>query len=194
MKEIAKALLQAQTEMSNPVKGSTNPFFKSKYADLNAVREAVIPTLNKYGIIVLQPMESIEGKNYIKTVLMHESGDHLEGFTEIIYAKQNDAQAQGSGITYARRYGLQSMVCVGADDDDGNSASHPMAKPTTPPSKKEPPKKAEIDDLVKAALGEINKQKDLDGIMEVWKSFPNLQSNKAFKDACTAARKKLEKK
>jgi hypothetical protein len=43
----------------------------------------------------------------------------MESFTEIVFAKQNDAQAQGSGITYARRYGLQSFVCVGADDDDG---------------------------------------------------------------------------
>jgi hypothetical protein len=47
----------------------------------------------------------------------------MESFTEIIYSKTNDAQAQGSGITYARRYGLQSFVCVGADDDDGNKAS-----------------------------------------------------------------------
>jgi hypothetical protein len=50
----------------------------------------------------------------------------MESFTEIIYSKTNDAQAQGSGITYARRYGLQSFVCVGADDDDGNKASTPQ--------------------------------------------------------------------
>ena len=123
MKAIATALLKAQTEMSNPVKGSSNPFFKSKYADLNAVREATIPVLNQNGIVVLQPMVAIEGKNYIKTLFLHDSGESLESLTEIIYAKTNDAQAQGSGITYARRYGLQSLACVGADDDDGNSAS-----------------------------------------------------------------------
>jgi len=55
MKEIATALVKAQKEMSNPKKDATNPFFKSKYADLNAVREAVIPTLNQFGISVLQP-------------------------------------------------------------------------------------------------------------------------------------------
>lgn len=123
MKNIATALVQAQEEMSNPKKGNTNPFFKSKYADLNAVREAVIPTLNSYGISVLQPIVHIDGKNFVKTILLHESGEMLESITEIIYNKQNDAQAQGSGITYARRYGLQSFVCVGADDDDGNKAS-----------------------------------------------------------------------
>ena len=131
MKQIAKALLEAQKEMGNPTKQSKNPFFKSRYADLNSVREAVIPALNAHGISVIQPMVNIDGKNFVKTVLLHESGEVLESFTEIIYAKGNDAQAQGSGITYARRYGLQSMVCVGADDDDGNAASTPQ--PTSTP-------------------------------------------------------------
>ncbi len=121
--EIAKAFIKAQSEMANAVKGTTNPFLKNKYADLNAVREAVIPTLNKHGIAVLQPLVTIEGKNYVKTLLLHESGQTMESLTEVIYARQNDAQAQGSGITYARRYGLQSLVCIGADDDDGNNAS-----------------------------------------------------------------------
>ena len=128
MKEIATALLKAQSEMSNPKKGATNPFFKSKYADLNAIREAVIPTLNKNGITVLQPIVHFEGKNFVKTVLLHESGELLESLTEIIYNKTNDAQAQGSGISYARRYALQSFVCVGADDDDGNKAVQTKAK------------------------------------------------------------------
>lgn len=126
MKNIATALLKAQTEMSNPKKDATNPFFKSKYADLNAVREAVIPILNNNGIVVLQPIKNIEGKNFVCTMLLHETGEMLESFTEIVYNKSNDAQAQGSGITYARRYGLQSFVCVGADDDDGNKASAPV--------------------------------------------------------------------
>ena len=122
MKQIATALLKAQSEMSNPKKGATNPFFKSKYADLNAIREAVIPTLNENGISVLQPIVHVDGKNFVKTILLHESGELMESLTEIIYNKQNDAQAQGSGISYARRYALQSFVCVGADDDDGQKA------------------------------------------------------------------------
>ncbi len=123
MKNIATALVKAQSEMSNPKKGNTNPFFKSKYADLNAVREAVIPILNDNGISVLQPIVHKDGKNFVNTILLHESGELMESFTEIVFSKINDAQAQGSGITYARRYGLQSFVCVGADDDDGNKAS-----------------------------------------------------------------------
>lgn len=131
MKNIATALLKAQSEMSNPKKGATNPFFKSKYADLNAIREAVIPTLNENGISVLQPIVHVDEKNFVKTILLHESGEFLESITEIIYNKQNDAQAQGSGISYARRYALQSFVCVGADDDDGNKAVQQKPNATT---------------------------------------------------------------
>jgi len=134
MKQIATALLKAQSEMSNPKKGATNPFFKSKYADLNAIREAVLPTLNENGISVLQPIVHVDGKNFVKTILLHESGELLDSLTEIIYNKQNDAQAQGSGISYARRYALQSFVCVGADDDDGNNATKTQnqSAPTKP--------------------------------------------------------------
>ncbi len=122
MKNIATALVKAQQEMVTPKKANINPFFKNKYAGLNEVLEAVIPALNNNGIVVLQPMVHLDGKNFVKTVLLHESGETLESFTEIIYNKINDAQAQGSGITYARRYALQSFVSVGADDDDGQKA------------------------------------------------------------------------
>ncbi len=131
MKQIATALLKAQSEMSNPKKESTNPFFKSKYADLNSIREAVIPILNSNGISVLQPIVHQDNKNFVKTILLHESGECLESLTEIIYNKINDAQAQGSGISYARRYSLQSFVCVGADDDDGQKAVQPKPNATT---------------------------------------------------------------
>lgn len=126
---IAVALLAAQSEMGNAKKGSENPYFKSKYADLNAIREVAIPVLNKHGIVVLQPTVHLDGKNFVKTLLLHESGESLESFTEILFSKPNDAQSQGSGITYARRYGLQSFVNIGADDDDGNQASTPAPVP-----------------------------------------------------------------
>jgi len=135
MKLIAKALLDAQKEMGIAKKDSKNPFFKSSYADLNSIREACMPALNNHGIVVLQPTAYIDGKNFIKTILLHDSGESVESLTEIIYSKQNDAQSQGSGITYARRYGLQSLVNVGAEDDDGNKASQPQKQ-----EKKEAPK------------------------------------------------------
>jgi Tfp pilus assembly protein PilZ len=127
MKLIAKALLDAQKEMGNALKDSKNPFFKSTYADLNSIREACMPALNKQGIVVLQPTAFIDGKNFIKTILLHESGESIESLTEIVYSKQNDAQSQGSGITYARRYGLQCIANVGAEDDDGQKSSDPLS-------------------------------------------------------------------
>jgi len=138
MINIAKAFIAAQKEMGNAIKDSKNPFFKSAYADLNSVREACLPALNANGIAVLQPIVQIDGKNFVKTLLLHESGESIEGLTEILFAKQNDPQAQGSGITYARRYGLQSLVNIGAEDDDGNKAAE---KPKSEP-KKEPAKNA----------------------------------------------------
>lgn len=149
--KISAALLKAQTGMGNAIKDSSNPFFKSKYADLNSVREACMPLLNANGISALQPIINKDGKNFVNTILLHESGEFLSSLTEIVFSKQNDAQAQGSGITYARRYGLQSFVNIGADDDDGNKASQPA---------KEKPKEKEHlienSDKFKAALKFMN--------------------------------------
>lgn len=122
MKNIAQALVKAQLEMITPKKGSVNPFFKNKYADLNDVLSAVVPALNNNGIVLLQPLVNIDGKNFVKTVLMHESGEVFESYAEIFCNKQNDAQAYGSGISYARRYSLSSICGIGSEDDDAQKA------------------------------------------------------------------------
>jgi hypothetical protein len=129
MKQIATALIKAQSEMADAKKNAKNPFLKNSYADLNAIREAVIPVLNENKIAVLQPMVEMNGEMYIKTLLLHESGESIESVTKVVISKPNDAQSQGSGITYARRYGLQSLLNVGAVDDDGHSASVQPSKP-----------------------------------------------------------------
>ena len=130
MKEIATALVKAQLEMVAPKKGSVNPFFKNKYADLNDVLSAVVPALNNNGIVLLQPLVNIDGKNFVKTVLMHESGETFESLAEIFCNKQNDAQAYGSGISYARRYSLSSICGIGSADDDGQKAVQPKPNAT----------------------------------------------------------------
>lgn len=120
--KLAAALVKAQSQMGNAVKDSKNPYFKSKYADLNSIREASLPALNANGISVIQPTVYADGKSLVETILLHESGEWISGFTEIVAAKANDPQATGSGISYARRYGLQSMLNVGAEDDDSETA------------------------------------------------------------------------
>lgn len=119
--KLAAALVKSQSEMGNATKDAKNPFFKSKYADLNAIREVSLPVLNKNGISVLQPLTAVDGKQYIETLLLHESGEFISSLTEVIIAKQNDPQAAGSGISYSRRYGLQSILNIGAEDDDSES-------------------------------------------------------------------------
>lgn len=121
---LTKALLLAQRKMGAAVKGAKNPFFRSNYADLPTVMEVVKEPLNEAGILILQPAMNIDGKNFIETVLIHsETGETLISETEVICAKPNDPQAFGAAQTYARRFGLQSMLFIPAEDDDGNIAS-----------------------------------------------------------------------
>ena len=147
MKNLATALVKAQMEMVTPKKTALNPFFKNKYSDLNSILEAVLPAFNNNGIVILQPTCTIEGKNYVKTILMHESGESIESLTEIIFAKQNDAQSQGSGISYARRYGLQSFVSVGSEDDDGQKAVQPRPNATKEVMEKAKTAKATLEQI-----------------------------------------------
>lgn len=119
---LAKAIVSSQAEMTDAVKDSKNPFFKSKYADLNAVREAIMPALTKNKLAVLQPVILLDsGKSVVRTTVLHESGELYTADTEVVCAKVNDPQAYGSAISYARRYGLQSMFNVGAVDDDAET-------------------------------------------------------------------------
>lgn len=119
--KIAASLKNAQTNTGKAVKGSSNPFFKNRYADLGAVIESFKEAFNAEGITVMQPVE--DGKVF--TLLIHESGEWIQdGGTPIVCTKQNDPQAQGSAITYARRYGLSAMLLIPAADDDGEGATN----------------------------------------------------------------------
>jgi hypothetical protein len=133
--KIAGALLKAQKLMGGASKGAANPYFKSKYADYGSVLEACKDLLNENGVVILQPHVSDNGKNFVETLLLHESGESISSRTEVICAKQNDPQALGSAITYARRYGLQSLLAMPAEDDDGEGAMN--RAPKTPPTAKE---------------------------------------------------------
>ena len=119
--KLAPALLKVQREMGDAKKGTSNTYFKSSYADLNSVRETALPVLNANGIVCLQPTVEANCKNFVETVLIHESGEWMSSLTQIVNIK-GDAQAEGSGISYARRYGLQSLLNIGAVDDDAERA------------------------------------------------------------------------
>ena len=121
--DLFTALIKAQSEMGSAVKDAQNPHFRSRYASLAAVIDAVIPVLNANGVGVLQ-LPSIEGSEVrLTTILMHSSGQRLSSTVGAPMGKRQDAQAVGSAITYLRRYSLQSIMGLPVEDDDGNAAS-----------------------------------------------------------------------
>lgn len=138
IEKVAAALVAAQKEMGNATKDSNNPFFKSKYADLIAIREAILPVTTKHGLSVLQLPATLDGKNYIETVVLHTSGQFISSMDEVVVSKQNDPQSKLAAQTYTRRGSLQAFFNIGCEDDDGNEASgrpaQPASKPVSKPS------------------------------------------------------------
>jgi hypothetical protein len=127
IKDIATALAKAQGAIEGAVKGSTNPHFRSKYADLGAVWEACREHLTKNGIAVVQAIASGETRAVMVTRLVHSSGQWIEDGGIPLIASKDDMQGLGSALTYARRYGLMGMVGIAPEDDDGNAASQKPA-------------------------------------------------------------------
>jgi hypothetical protein len=131
--EIAKALAAAQAEMSNPGFDSQNPHFRSKFASLASVRNAVVPVLAKHAICMTQDLRTTETGIACTTTLTHESGQSMTFGPLVMPATKSDAQGFGSAATYARRYALMA-VCgvVGDDDDDANAATGKPGVTTDP--------------------------------------------------------------
>ena len=128
MKQIATALVKAQKQFQPALKTSTNPHFRSRYADLSACVEAVIDALNANGIYLLQKNYDCADGVMVETVFVHESGEMLECGIVHFPAVKKDPQGYASALTYARRYSLMASCGIAPEDDDGNAASKPVAK------------------------------------------------------------------
>ena len=121
-KNILKKLLELQKEVKPIEKDSKNPYFNSAYFDINKLIDVLKPTLNKLGLVIYQPVEYRDSKNILKTILADvESGERVE--TSITLPDNLEPQKMGSAITYLRRYTLQSLLFLQAEDDDGSNAS-----------------------------------------------------------------------
>ena len=118
MKELLKALANVKKEVGKLSKTETNPFFKSKYFDVNSLIEQVDPLLEKNGLLLLQPIIN----NEVKSIIYHCESE-LSVESSIQLTQFNDPQKLGSAITYYRRYTLQSLLGLQAEDDDANKAS-----------------------------------------------------------------------
>lgn len=173
MKNIAAALVKAQKNFAPALKSSTNPHFKSRYADLAACVEAVVDALNNAGIMLMQQCHECESGVTVETVFIHESGETMSAGKLSVPASKNDAQGYGSALTYARRYSLMAACGIAPEDDDGNAAS-----------KQKKPEPANFDKEVEALMA----CGSLEALANTWKGFsPGVQHALApTKDQCKA--------
>ena len=160
---LAAALAKAQAEMSNPAKNATNGHFRTKYADLAACRDAVLPVLAKHGIALVQMAETTEDGRSVEltTTLLHKAERLSCGTLRLPLAGSNLSHALGSALTYMRRYSLCAVAGVAADDDDdGNNYTgqhqdrRPPQRQQRPPKPQDAPLRAPVFGRLKAQLRE----------------------------------------
>ena len=156
---IAKAMAEAQAEIHNAVKDSTNPFYKSRYANLPTFLNVIRPVYSRHGIVITQIPAGVDENNKVtvETLFFHDSGEWLLGTITVPIAAGTklDPQVIGSAISYACRYAIAPMALVAAQDeldddgeassgrnqDKGNSAPPPPpAEAPKPPKEKAKPK------------------------------------------------------
>lgn len=119
MSNIYTKISSVQNKIGKLSKDKTNPFYKSQYFDINSLLEQLQPLLKEEGLTVIQPLTNVEGRPAIKTVVT----DGTDAIEETITMPDiQDPQKVGSAVTYYRRYALQSLFALQAQDDDANSA------------------------------------------------------------------------
>lgn len=161
LKELFTALAKAQAEMKAAGLNSENPYFKSKYADLEEIVTASRPALSKNGLSVIQQiLPNDDGQNILHTILAHNSGEWIESRMRILPSKP-DVQSLASYITYIRRYSYAAIVgvVVGGEDDDGErdvaTQRETFAKGVALNTKYNP-REESYEPLTKEQLDEIN--------------------------------------
>ncbi len=142
--KISVALLASQKKIGAAKKGSVNPFYKSKFANLGEVMRVCKDILNDNKITVLQPVGVTKhGGQYVETVLLHESGEYIAGRQKLILNEKSSPQDQGKAISYAKRYSLQAMLFIPTEDDDAEGPMKTYRNPaptkySSKPSPKDP--------------------------------------------------------
>lgn len=138
---IADALSKTQGMIRAAVKGARNPHLQTMYADLAAIWDAAREPLSKNGLSVIQPVMSTGENITIKTILAHSSGEWISAeftvkTTGVGNEKTMPIQRMGAAITYARRYGLSSMIGITSDEEDDGAG---VAQPATQTQRHTPP-------------------------------------------------------
>lgn len=181
--EIAAALAKAQAEMSNPRFDKVNPAFKSPYASLAAIRDAVVPVLSRHGIAVMQSVRTTDDGVEVETMLAHASGQFVSDVLPMPAGKR-DAQGLISASTYARRVALSGLATVAGDTDDDGNAAVASVKPPHPAMVAQAP--APDYSVQEAALRHCS---TLGSLQETWKALSAAERRalSAVKDQVKAA-------
>jgi len=195
--DLFAALAKAQAEVENATKGSVNPHFKSKYADLAEVLNTVRPTFAKHGLSLLQSTAFEGSLVEVTTLVAHASGGFVSSVASCVPAK-TDAQGIGAATTYLRRYGLAAMTGVAQEDDDGQAASHnrepnPVAVKSSAQAKRDgdwEAFKTEIDACL--TLDELNRLVGSPAFVSSAKQLPN-QWKTQLRDYIEQAREEFAK-
>ena len=159
--QLATALALAQGEVENASKTSTNPHFRSKYADLAEIINTVRPVFAKHGLAIVQSPSYADGLVSVTTLLTHKSGQWIRDVASAP-APKLDPQGVGSAVTYLRRYAIGAFACIASEaDDDGNAASQQKARANTPSK-----------EAIAHATAELRSCKTLDDLKAAFSSFP----------------------
>ena len=129
-KSVFSLLIKARLEIQPPAKTGTNPHFRSRYVTLEGCIDAVTQPLANHGFFLTQQLQTLSEGFCVSTILFHEDFPEwkLASHVPLVLGK-NDMQGLGSAITYARRYGIMSLLNLPAEDDDGNQASRSSGPP-----------------------------------------------------------------
>jgi hypothetical protein len=119
---IYSKLLKVQREIGAISKDTKNPFYNSKYFDINSLLRQVMPLLQKQELVLIQPIQD----GQVKSVIVDTDGGSIE--SSMFLPEINDPQKLGSAITYYRRYTLQSLLALQAEDDDGNATVNQVSE------------------------------------------------------------------
>jgi len=186
MSELSAAMAKAFAQIEGAVKGKTNPAFRSKYADLSSVVDAVKPALAEHGLWFRQVTHNVDNGVCVETVIHHASGESLSCGQLYVPATKQDAQGYGSALTYARRYSLMAAFGVPAEDDDGNAGS------------KNPPPRTDDTNAVEAnlILGSLREAAmgGVDALQERFRAIPKSPTKLAVWERHSAALKAAAEK
>ena len=174
---LAKAIALSQLHVENALKSSTNPHFKSKYADLAEILNTVRPVFSANGIAIVQTPTFESGVASVETMLCHESGEFISSVCSSPVSKQ-DAQGIGSAITYLRRYSLAAMCGIAQEDDDGHQAVAPAPHQRQAPSRKLSNAEREM------GVADMKGAPDEAALKQVWADYHAMAKNIGDRESC----------